>query len=167
MKNHRLYTPEPIRVKDIYNAMIDGLPAGSVPLFPLSLWKVTCPLKMILFSWLVFTNRNLSWEVLQKRGWNGPGRYSMCHSDLETNDHMFFQCANTLQIWYELSLSFCFPYRVFASVQEGYRWWSEQSIPLRSMFISVVWLLWKWRNECIFQDHKPPLASILMRITEC
>ena len=134
---------QPVRVKDIYTAMIDGLPVDTASMFPMPLWKVTCPLKSILFSWLVFSNRNLSWEVLQKKGWNGPGRCSMCLSDHETNVHMFFQCAHTLQIWYELSLSFCFPYCVFASVQEDYRWWSEQCISLRSMFVSVISLLWK------------------------
>lgn len=156
---------QPIRVKDIYIAMIDGLPAATASMFPMLLWKVTCLLKITLFSWLVSSNRNLPWEVLQKKGWNGPGRCSMCLSDHETNVHMFFQCGHTLQIWYELPLSFCFPYCVFAFVQEGYRWWSEQRISLRSMFVSVIWLLWKWRNYCIFQDLRIPLASILLRIS--
>lgn len=157
---------QPIRVKDIYNAMTACLPAGSDPIYPHSLWKVTCPLKMILFSWLVFSNKNLSWEVLQKKGWNGPSKCSMCLSDLESNVHMFFQCASTLQIWYALSLSFCFPHRVFASVQEGYTWWSGQCPSLRSMFVLVVWILWKWKNDRIFQDSKSPLESILLRVLE-
>lgn len=41
---------QPVRVKDIYTAMIDGLPDDTASKFPMPLWKVTCPLKCILFS---------------------------------------------------------------------------------------------------------------------
>lgn len=133
-------------------------------LFPPQLWKVACPLKMILFSWLVFRNRNLTWEVLQKKSWHGPGRCAMCQNAAETNLHMFFQCASSLCIWYELSLSFGFPYLIFSSVQDGFKWWSEQSLSRRTLFIFVCWFLWKWRNANIFQDSKAPLNSILLGI---
>lgn len=47
-------------------------------IFLVTLWKVPCPLKMTLFLWLVFCNKNLTWEVLQQRGWSGPGHGSLC-----------------------------------------------------------------------------------------
>jgi len=155
-----------VRVKDIYNRLITDPPLAVADVFPMSLWKVPGPLKCTLFTWLVYFNRNLSWEVLQRRGWNGPGRCALCLSDLESNSHMFFQCQQARNIWYELSLSFSFPYHVFSSVQEGFTWWSAQCTSLRSIFVSVLWGIWRWRNNCIFNNHRPPLASILLQITE-
>lgn len=95
--------PSPVRVKDLYAALSLGPEISNQQIFPFSLWKVTCPLKTILFSWLLFRNRNLTWEVLQKKGWQGPGRCSLCQNAEESNFHMFFQCPVSQQIWYELS----------------------------------------------------------------
>lgn len=35
--------------------------------FPTVLWKIGVPSKIMIFSWLVFHNKNLIWENLQKR----------------------------------------------------------------------------------------------------
>lgn len=64
--------PLPISVKSIYAAISPPPPIPPPMIFPTTLWKVPCPLKMILFLWLVFCNKNLTWEVLQQRGWSGP-----------------------------------------------------------------------------------------------
>lgn len=144
--------------------MSTGLPSHSDTIFPPRFWKARCPLKMILFSWVVFSNRNLTWEVLQRKGWQGPGRCPMCQFVAETNAHMFFQCASTTHIWCELSLSYGFPNRFFSYVQDGFKWWSEQCPSWRTLFILACWFLWKWRNAHIFQDSRVPLASILFHI---
>lgn len=148
-------------VKDLYAALSLGRPP-TLPSFPLNFWKASCPIKMTLFSWLLFSNRNLSWEVLQRKGWQGPGR---CRNDAESNLHMFFQCGATSSIWYDLSLNYGFSHRVFPSVQDGYLWWSAQCPSWRSLFIIACWFLWKWRNEHTFQNSSLPLESILIKIS--
>ena len=106
----------PVCVKHIYAEMISVIARSPDPLFPPCLWKAACPLKMIIFSWPVFGNKNLTWEVLQRKNWQGPSRCAMCHNAAESNLHMFFQCASSLHIWYDLSLNFGFPYLIFTSV---------------------------------------------------
>lgn len=157
-------SPLPIHVKDLYAALTSGPSNNTQLIFPPSLWKVPCLLKMILFTWLVFWNRNLTWEVLQRKGWQGLGRCAMCENATETNFHMIFQCRSSLHIRYHLSLSFCFPYHIFFSVQDGIKWWSEQNTSWRTLFVLVSWFLWKWRNEYIFQNSRRPLKSFLFRI---
>eukprot|EP00253_Pinus_taeda_P025144 PITA_25144 len=124
--------PLPVKVKDIYAALSQLSAPTTQPIYPPTLWKAACPTKMILLSWLIFWNRNLTWEVLQRKGWNGPGRCAFCRDAEETNLYMFFQCHSTQQIWYDLSLTMDFPYTVFSSVQEGMLWWSSQSVTRRS-----------------------------------
>lgn len=116
----------PTRVKDIYSALSLKEAIPRMPMFPIRLWKASCSLKMILFSSLLFQNRNLSWDNLQKRGWNGPSRCTFCYSAGETNFHLFFQCQALLQVWYDLSLSLDYPHHCFSSVQDGFFWWNEQ-----------------------------------------
>jgi len=60
----------PVSVKDLYAAASLSLQPLQLPLFPMKFWKSSCSLKATLFSWLVFSNRNLTWDVLQKKaGW--------------------------------------------------------------------------------------------------
>lgn len=148
------------RVKDLYSAASSLLLPVTGPSFPFIFWKSNCQLKAILFSWLLFSNRILSWEVLQRKGWLGLGRCSMCCQASESSLHMFFLCSASSQVWYDLSLSFGFPFQMFASVEDAFRWWSVQRSEWRSIFIYTCWLLWKWWNEFIFQDSKNPISSI-------
>jgi len=151
-------------VKDIYAAITNGHQQAS-PSFPHKLWEATCPLKMVLFSWLLFSDKNLTWEVIQRKGWQGPGRCQMCHSEVEKNAHMFFQCVASSSIWYELSLIFGFSHQTFSSVQEAFSWCSSQCSSRRSLFFLTCWFLWTWRNDCIFKNSGRPLASILISIS--
>lgn len=158
--------PLPVRVKDIYYALHLESEHTTLLIFPQSFWKVACPTKMILLSWLIFWNRNLTWEVLERKGWHGPGRCAFCRDAEESNLHMFFQCHVTHQIWYELSFSMDFPYTVFSSVQEGISWWSTQSSARRSIFLMVCWHIWKWRNDSIFDNIQRPVSSISHSVSE-
>eukprot|EP00253_Pinus_taeda_P021713 PITA_21713 len=152
--------PLPISVKNIY-AAISPSPISPPMIFPMTLWKVSCPLKMVLFLWLVFCNKNLTWEVLQLRGWSGPRRCPLCLMDSETNFHLFFNCPFSSFIWYDLSISFGFPHLSFSTVQEAIRWWSGQSDTRRSLFTHSCWLIWKWRNSFIFQYARRPVSALL------
>ena len=53
------------------------------------LWKGTLLLKIKLFSRLSLKNKILTWEGLERRGVVGPGRCSLCSSNLESVEHLF------------------------------------------------------------------------------
>jgi hypothetical protein len=46
-------------------------------------------LKLKLFMWLVFKEKTLTWDTLQRRGWIGLGRCSLCNLESETISHLF------------------------------------------------------------------------------
>eukprot|EP00253_Pinus_taeda_P001784 PITA_01784 len=149
------------RVKGIYSDMINLKASRSCSIYPTILWKSGFPLKMIIFSWLVFHNKNLTWENLRKRNWHEPSRCSMCESAEESNYHMFFQFKSSLLIWYELALLYGFSHVVFVSIHAAFEWWSAQRESWRSFIIIVLWCAWKWRNNNTFKDSKDSLKSIL------
>lgn len=137
-----------LRVKDLYEAASSSLQVQPSPIFPFKFWKVSCPLKAILFSWLVFFNRNLTWEVLQRKGWSGPSRCVMCGLASESNDHIFFQCPASALIWHDLSTAHGFPPQVFPSVQEAFRWWG--ALPSMAILIYFHLLVPLEMEECLY-----------------
>lgn len=152
------------QVKDIYSDIISSKVPHTSSKFPVALWKSRCPLKMICFTWLVFNNKNLTWDNLRKRSWHGPSRCSMCESDKESNFHMFFQCKSSRKIWYDLAILFGFPHVAFVSIHADFEWWNGQREPRRILIIILLWCTWKWRNYKIFKDSKEPFNSILQHI---
>ena len=57
------------------------------------------PIKAEITLWLTLNNKLLTWDNLQKRGWIGPSRCALCHSDEETSSHLFNLCSYAKSIW--------------------------------------------------------------------
>lgn len=93
-----------IRVKDVYQSLIRKKQSSCNTSFPCIFWKSGCPSKMVFFSWLLFHNKNLSWENLKKRGWQGPGVCPICRSAEEDNYHLFLNCNGSQQLWLSLGI---------------------------------------------------------------
>eukprot|EP00253_Pinus_taeda_P012614 PITA_12614 len=150
-----------ILVKDVYSDLIHSMAPAPAPFFPTSLWKTGCPPRMIFFAWLLFNNRNLTWDNLQKRSWHGPSICFSCESDVEINLHIFFSCCLSLELWSDLTCLYSFPHVLFNYVQEAFKWWSSQPAKLRPLLIITLWFIWRWRNHWIFDSHKSPFHSIM------
>ena len=45
------------------------------------LWKFKCPLKEKIFSWFLLSDKALTWDVLCRKGREGPGRCFLCKLD--------------------------------------------------------------------------------------
>ena len=72
-------------------------------------WKSNSPIRIILFLWLVWKIKNLTWENLQKRHWYGPGFCVICKAAYENNLHLFIICPNIIQLWKKLVVYTGFP----------------------------------------------------------
>eukprot|EP00253_Pinus_taeda_P006727 PITA_06727 len=150
-----------ILVKDVYIDLFQPMAPAHAQLFPSPLWKTGCPPRMTFFAWLLFYNRNLTWDNLQKRSWHGPGLCSACVSDNETNFHIFFSYCVSQELWCDLARLYSFPHVLFTSVQEAFSSWSSRAAKLRPLLLITVWHIWRWRNRRIFDSYKPPLLTIM------
>lgn len=129
-----------------------------------SWWKLRCPLKIILFSWLVLFNKNLTWDSLRLRSWHGPSRCALCNMDEETNFHLFFKCSAAQQIWYDLANFLSFQHISFISVDAAFAWWGRQK-SLRPILPITIWSLWRWRNLIIFEDSSLSAKFVLQSVS--
>lgn len=62
-------------------------------------WRTKCPLKVRAFLQLASKDVFLTWPNFQRRGWTGPGVYSLCGEESETISHLLLMCTFSLDVW--------------------------------------------------------------------
>ena len=63
------------------------------------LWRNRWWPKVTMFTWLVGRGRILTWDQIQKIGFLGPPRCSLCEQDIETQEHILNSCLVAQQQW--------------------------------------------------------------------
>lgn len=128
------------------------------------LWKVDCPLKIKLFTWLLIENRVLVWPNLQTRGWEGPSRCYLCLLQCETISHLFIYCPFVRAVWQLLDPSFPF-YLTWTGtcVLDCLQRWNKAYSSLASLPFHFLWQIWKCRNDALF-DGKPTSTSLVANV---
>lgn len=120
------------------------------------LWKQRFPLKIKCFIWLLFNNKILTWENLQRRGKHGPSICLLCKSEEDSVCHLFFKCNYTLDIWRTICK--------LLKIDDGqpcmdfylaYQLWIIKYRNLKTIPGLLAWAIWKTRNMAIFQDINP------------
>jgi hypothetical protein len=91
-----------ISIKNIYMALLQQLNFGTDLLWLHRLWKWPIPLKIKLFIWLSAKGKVLTWEMLRKRGWEGPGICNFCNCSTEDIHHILIHCNFTSIVWQRL-----------------------------------------------------------------
>jgi hypothetical protein len=70
------------------------------------MWSWDLAFKIKLFTWLATKNKILTWENLQKKGWERLSFCSLCSKDSEIVLHLFVNFSFTLQLWYILQTTY-------------------------------------------------------------
>lgn len=127
-------------------------------------WSPLLPIKITIFFWLVWKNKNLTWENLQVQNWSGPGFCVLCGNDAENNTHLFGTCSAVATLWQQLehNIGSVGPY--IRDIKPWLTWWSNQSSARRLIPAIFIWEIWKWRNNIIFNNHRELASSVLERI---
>jgi len=99
-----------LTVSNAYAALLQTVGSNEEIPWLFSIWNWAIPLKIKFFIWLCIKDRPLTWEALQKRGWQGPGRCPLCTLATESLNHLLIHCRFTVYVWNYLlqflSLSF-------------------------------------------------------------
>ena len=113
------------------------------------IWNFKCPLKEKIFSWFLLFDKALTWDVLCRKGREGPRRCCLCKLESETNVHLGVDCPFSKQVWTKIE----------AKLQLK-NLWIGNSVSnclknccvkgevkyIRSLPIIVLWFIWKARN---------------------
>src|SRR3954470_19418924 len=88
-------------------------------------------------------------DNLKKRHLNKPEDCVFCSED-ESIDHLFFQCLVAKQVWNIISQFFGFAIgNDYLSVAKNWILNKKHAV-LNSVCSAVLWCLWKFRNDLIF-----------------
>ncbi|XP_059064039.1 uncharacterized protein LOC131856346 [Cryptomeria japonica] len=64
------------------------------------IWNKSSWPKCNCFVWILAWNKCLTWDNIQKHGFQGPSIYVLCGANEEDLAHLFFRCPFSLQIWH-------------------------------------------------------------------
>jgi hypothetical protein len=92
-----------ISVKNIYSALISTQDLPKWRGWKVSIWKWKLQLKIKLFYGWRLQIGLLTWDILQKKGWEGPGICILCKLGTEDNNHLFLHCIFTQTVWSRIS----------------------------------------------------------------
>jgi hypothetical protein len=91
-----------ISAKNIYLALAKTFWPNPVEGWRKHLWKWDLTPKIKLFIWLSLENRILTWDNLQRKGWEGPNICVLCQDEAESVYHLFVTCRFSREVWNQL-----------------------------------------------------------------
>ena len=106
------------------------------------LWRLKCPAKTKLFMWCVLNNKVPTWDVLQKRSFQGLGWCVLCKREMESTYHLFLTCSFTTEVWKVVStlVGFIFQWEgVSVGAAWDSWWWRTPQKQHKILPLLVIW----------------------------
>jgi hypothetical protein len=151
-------------VASMYNALIQPeLPVDNNS----KIWKMKIPLRTKIFAWYLRRGVILTKDNLAKRNWHGSKKCVFCHQD-ETINHLFFQCKLARSIWSAVQIgSTLFPPRSVVNLFGN--WLNGVDVRFKRLIrmgaIAIIWSLWLYRNDKIFNNISSSFLQVIYRCT--
>ena len=93
-------------------------------------------------------------------------RCSICDTDLETVNHLFFSCNMAMTLWVNISKWWDIDIPVCSNMQEWVIWLDGVRLRLgvkrclEVVCLTTMWLIWGYRNKLLFDSVKPMKGHI-------
>ena len=122
---------------------------------------------LICFIWLLARDRILTWDHLQHKGFQGPGRCSLCKMSIEDIPHLFLTCPFSVAVFAHYAAKFRFTWPKNSTVSSlVIHWYNSplRSASFRFLPLFIFWGIWLLRNQCLFEDKIPVFHALISRI---
>ena len=123
------------------------------------IWESNWWPKVSIFIWLATKNKILTWDRIQKKGFNGPSRCYMCKTEVETRNHLLINCPFAKNLWMSTKRIFGKSEIAPSEFNEVVCHWNKEVLQCRVVkrawnLISgfVLWMIWKERNRRVFRN---------------
>ena len=151
--------------RSLYKALTFG---GVENKFLMGIWKTKIPLKIQIFLWMVYHDRIQAVVQLKKRNWDGAVECKLC-GEIETSDHILFQCPVALFLWVFLKQTFgwaAYP-SSFGALMENLLLNNKGRVRHLYLFLcaGALWTLWKTRNDLVFNTKIVPAPVVVIHKT--
>jgi len=120
------------------------------------LWKSRAPSKVVALSWKMLLDRIPTWLNLSRRHAlpsEVPLSCVLCERDVETMNHLFMHCENM----------FITPHNLFIHWECWNAVSSNKKLTrgLRLIWHATIWLIWKARNDKIFNTKDMEVSKLV------
>ena len=138
-----------------------------------SIWKMSIPIKVKVFIWLLISDKLSVQTNLRKRRpyyYLSPGWCVMCKKDNESLDHLFLTCNFSLRLWGKILQEFSREWVIprFATdlltLGQGFLLQKKGRILWKVTITATFWTIWLERNRRIFEGVEENFESISDRI---
>ncbi|CAN0922455.1 Putative ribonuclease H protein At1g65750 [Linum grandiflorum] len=135
------------------------------------IWKKEVPTKIQGFLWMVYYNRILTMDNLQRRGLTTPNWCSLCRGAEESVSHIFLLCSYSRKVWdmFSSTLSIFGPlHHSLKGVIVGWKVMncSTDFADAIGVFLhAFCWQVWLERNSRIFRDVERSESQLAYRIS--
>ncbi|CAN1129588.1 Putative ribonuclease H protein At1g65750 [Linum perenne] len=147
------------KISSAYKILTDQNPHGGNDLFR-KLWKWNGPCRTKFFLWLAFRERLLTNAERYRRHMSDSASCLRCGSREETVCHVLRDCPVAEGVWRELGFNITEPnWRGSIADWFSAALWGERG----ELFGISAWMIWKCRNEAIFQNSYVTPAQIAQR----
>jgi hypothetical protein len=120
------------------------------------LWKLKIPLRIKIFLWYLKREVVLTKDNLARRNWNGGKQCVLC-SQLDTIQHLFFDCHFARFLWRAVQVTFNID-RPTSVMHMFNNWAVGVGVRFKKLLFvgagALHWELWTSRNEMVF-DNSP------------
>ena len=114
-----------------------------------AVWNMHVPNSTRNFLWRLARNILPTRGRLEQKGVNLDPICPLCFSETETTEHLFMRCPMVQQLWFISALGIHIPQHV--SLAQWLQQWITSSDKVASHLFSItLWLIWKGRNQLIF-----------------
>ncbi|XP_057806196.1 uncharacterized protein LOC131021125 [Salvia miltiorrhiza] len=136
-------------------------------------WKTPAPHKAAVTAWRLLRNRLPTCDNLEKRRVllaDEDKKCHQCNEHIETASHLFTSCTKTQEIWDEIQkwCGMCTarpPSTTMHWEMFGHCGRKKKIRKLLNMiWIGCVWMLWKKRNEKIFEGKESTVGEFIQEI---
>ena len=137
-------------------------------------WKAWAPPRVKFFHWLANLGRCWTADRLARRGLPHPPCCPLCDQEPETIQHLLFGCSFSKQVWFEILSWLRLTCRVPDGEDNLTEWWIKAkqctAKPMHKGLASatqlIPWMIWKHRNDCVFNAATPSTDVLVSKIKD-
>ena len=132
-------------------------PPHGNPIIKQGIWKTHLPPKLKHFLWRMLSRALATGDEMEKRHIHNDRYCKRCVTEVETTEHLFFNCPHAMQIWRASNI----PLRSITNsqvtlerkIKEILEYHKHKGIYdlIAQLPIWIMWKIWRSRNQLIFQ----------------
>jgi hypothetical protein len=121
------------------------------------IWNFSCSNKVRVFTWLLLMDRFNVRNILRRKKHKLEGNNYNCvlcsENREETTFHLFFSCPFSQDCWRYLNINWNFNLDFYSMMDDARHHFTSNFF--MEVFMIAAWLIWKQRNDFIFNRGRP------------